>query len=248
VAGRADVDRHPVVGQGVGGGADLVPVVQPEGEVVEAAVGAGDQGDVVRGVGHLQPGGQLVAVVGQDLLGQPEPQDLAEEPGPLVDVLGGDEDVVEAGRGDPDQPQRPRRRVGPGKQVADLLHPVHQLAAVPGRGLEADGLAVPGGQLAPGVAGHPAAVLLDPVLEPLQVVGVLDLEAHVLQAVGGGIAQDHRVVLVLVPALEEHSLGVPARLQQPQHLGVVGGGQLQVGHPDLDMGQAQDPHVRCGPS
>jgi hypothetical protein len=99
-----------------------------------------------------------------------------------------------------------------------------------------------------GVAGDPAAVLLDPPLVQLQVVGVLDLEAHVLQAVGGGIAQDHRVVLVLVPALEEDPLGVPARLQQAEHLGVVGRGQLQVGHPNLDMGQAQDAHVRCGPS
>ena len=140
------------------------------------------------------------------------------------------------------------RRVGPGEQVADLLHAVDQLAAVPGRGLEADRLAVPGGQLAPGVAGHLAALLLDLVLEPGEVIGVLDLEAHVLQAVGGRVAQDHRVVLVLVPALEEDPLGVPARLQQPQHLGVVGGGQLKVGHPDLDMGQAQDAHLRCGPS
>jgi hypothetical protein len=119
---------------------------------------------------------------------------------------------------------------------------------VPGRGLEADGLAVAWGELAVGVAGDLAAGLLDPALVQLQVVGVLDLEAHVLEAVGGGVAEDHRVVLVLVPALEEDPVGVPARLQQPEDLGVVGGGQLQVGHPDLDMGQAQDAHVRCGPS
>jgi hypothetical protein len=231
-----------VVGEEVGGVAHVVPVVQPEREMVQPAVGPGDQGDVVGGVRHLQPAGQPVPVVGQDLLGQPEPEDVAEEPGALVDVLGGDEDVVQPRRRDPDQPHRPGRRVGAGEQVADLLHPPDQLAAVPGRGLEADRLAVPRGQLAAGVAGHPAAVLLDRPLVGGEIVGVLDLEAHVLQPVGGGVAQDHRVVLVLVPAFEEHPLRLPARLQQPQHLGVVGGGQLQVGDPDLDVGQAQDAH------
>jgi len=176
-----------------------------------------------------------VPVVGDDLLGQPEPEDLPEEPGPLLDVLRRDEDVVQPRRRDPDQPQRPWRRVGAGQQVADLLHAVDQLAAVPGGRVEADGLPMTRRELAARVPRHAAAVLLDRPLELLQVSGVLDLEAHVLEPVGGGVPKDHRVVVVLVPALEEHPLRLASRLQQPEDLGVVGRGQLEVGDPDLHV-------------
>src|SRR4029077_5898121 len=62
VPGGGDVEGHAVGGRQAGGLADGVPVVQPEGEVVQRAVRAGDDGDVVRGVRAFQPGGELVTV------------------------------------------------------------------------------------------------------------------------------------------------------------------------------------------
>jgi hypothetical protein len=50
------------------------------------------------------------------------------------------------------------------------------------------------------------------------------------------------VVVLFVPALEVH--GVVTAFGQPQaeHLGVVGGGELEVRGADVDVGQAQDSH------
>ena len=93
----------------------------------------------------------------------------------------------------------------------------------------------------------PRAVPLDrdaPALDPLGVVvEVLELghlEAHVVQAVGRRLAQHDRVVLVLVPALEEDPVLLVRGLDQAEHLGVVGGAELEVGDPDLDVLQAED--------
>src|SRR6202011_5068937 len=74
VPGRRPLDGHAVAGQQGSRVPDPVPLVQPEGEVVQRAVRAGDDGEVVRGVRALQPGGELVTVVGEDLFGQPEVQ------------------------------------------------------------------------------------------------------------------------------------------------------------------------------
>ena len=51
-------------------------------------------------------------------------------------------------------------------------------------------------------------------------------------------------MLVLVPALQEDPLGLPFGLDEPDHLGVVGGRELQVGDPDLDVREAEDAHLR----
>jgi hypothetical protein len=48
------------------------------------------------------------------------------------------------------------------------------------------------------------------------------------------------VVLVLVPALQEHPALFGGDLDEAHHLGVVGHAQLEVGDPDLHMLQAQD--------
>ena len=48
------------------------------------------------------------------------------------------------------------------------------------------------------------------------------------------------MVLVLVPALEEHPAFFVGGFDQAHYLGVVGGAQLQVGDPDLDVLEAQD--------
>ena len=70
-----------------------------------------------------------------------------------------------------------------------------------------------------------------------------DLPAHVVEAVGRSEGQDQRVVLVLVPALEEDAIRLTGRLVHADDLGVVRGRDLEVGHADLDVGQAQDAHV-----
>jgi hypothetical protein len=240
VPGGRDVDGHAVVGQQVGGLADAVPVVQPEGEVVQRAVRPGDDGDVVRGVRPLQPGGELVAVVGDDLLGEPELQHVTEERGDAVDVLGHDEDVVQPGRRDADQVGRAGRRVGQRQHVADLLHAVDQLDQVARGGLEPDGLAPARAEFGRGEALDGDPGLLHPGGVIVEVVLFCDLERHVVQAVGGRLAQHHRVVLVLVPALQEHPALFVGDLDEADHLGVVGRAQLQVGNPDLDVLQAQD--------
>ena len=53
------------------------------------------------------------------------------------------------------------------------------------------------------------------------------------------------MVLALVPALEEHPRGavalVAGGLDEAQDLGVVGGGELEVGDPDLDVLQPDHP-------
>jgi hypothetical protein len=73
-------------------------------------------------VGDLQPACDLESVVPDDLLGEPEVEVLGEEARVGVDLLRGQEDVVDPGRRDPDQAHRPRRRVGLRQQVAHLLH------------------------------------------------------------------------------------------------------------------------------
>ena len=198
--------------------------------MVEGAVGPGDEGEVVGGVGPLEERGQLVPVVGHDLLGQPEVEHRAEEVGHAVDVLAHQEDVVDAGRMDADQTLRLGRRVVERQQVADLLHAPHEVDGVGARSLEPDDLALARAELAGIEALGRDAGGLDPLLILVEVDPVLDLEGHALQPVDGRVAQDDRVVLLLVPSLEEDPLRFPGRLDQAEHLGVVGGGQLEIGN------------------
>ena len=65
--------------------------------------------------------------------------------------------------------------------------------------------------------------------------GVGDLEAKGVQPVGRRVHEHDRVVLVLVPALEEHAVGLPPGLDEPDDLAVIGRGQFEVRHPDLDV-------------
>ena len=243
--GGVRLDVHAVIDARVRGIAQVVPPVHPVGEVVQAAVGAGDEGDVVRAVRDLEPARDLVAVVADDLLGEAEVEVLDQEPGVRVDLLGGEEDVVDPRRGDADQAHRPRRRVGLREQVADLLHAVDQLHLVPAGQVEADRRAVPGSPLVGGEAAYGDAGRLEPLLVVVEVLGVGDLEAEVVQPVGRLQGEDDAVVLVLVPALQEDPVAVPAGLDHADDLGVVGGGELEIGDPDLDVGQAQDRHQVC---
>ena len=75
-----------------------------------------------------------------------------------------------------------------------------------------------------------------------QVVGVLDPEAEQVQAGARVVAEPDRVVVLLVPALEVDGVLAASGQLQPEHLGVVGGGQLEVGGANVDVGKAQDSH------
>ena len=131
--------------------AQLVPVVDPEGDVVEASVGTGEEGDVVRRVAALEEGRQLVAVVGEDLLGHPEVEHVAEEVGDGVDVLAHQEHMVDPRRRHADQPVGADRRVELRHPVADLRLTVLELDDVAATGHdEADDLAGARGQASPG--------------------------------------------------------------------------------------------------
>ena len=53
-------------------------------------------------------------------------------------------------------------------------------------------------------------------------------------------------MLVLVPRLQVDAVAVTAGLEQPDDLGVVGGGELEVGHPHVGMREPEDPsHHVC---
>jgi hypothetical protein len=219
-----------------------VPVVEPEGEVVQPAVRPGDHGQVVGRVRALQPDADLVAVAVQQLLGEPESQRLHVEPGGLAHLLRGHQDVVDARRGDAAQlRRRGRRRVDLRQQAADPLDLADQLHELAGGRLEADRLALADG-LAAGDPAHREAVGLDAGFEHGQVLVPLDLEADQVEADAWGISQLDGMMVGLVPALEVDLGGGPLDLKQAEHLGVVGGGQIQIGHAHVHVRQAEDPH------
>ena len=240
--GRALVDLHAVEGEDVGGLADLVPVVEPEGEVVQRAVRPVDDGDVVRGVAALQPHPELMAVGVEDLFGHAEAEDLAEERSGLADLLGVDQHVVEPRRRDPGQAGRGhRRRVQLAQQAAGLVQLVDQFHGLPGRDAEPDRLALPHG-LAAADPLDLAAVSGDGVLQLGEVVLALDPEAEQVEPGARVVAEPDRVVILLVPALEVDRVLAALGQLQAEHLRVVGGGQFEVGGADVDVGQTQDSH------
>jgi len=96
-----------------------------------------------------------------------------------------------------------------------------------------------------GIAAYGDAGGLQSLLVVVEVIGFGDLESEMVQAVGGLHGQDHAVVLVLVPALEEDPGGIPPGLDHADDLGVVGGGELKIGDAELDVGKAQDRHQVC---
>jgi hypothetical protein len=86
------------------------------------------------------------------------------------------------------------------------------------------------------------AVAFDGLLQLFEVCKLRDLEAHVVEAVARCVLEHDRVVVVLVPALQVHPLGLAGHLDQPHHLRVVRGGELQVRDPDFDVGEPEDAH------
>src|SRR5436190_4365775 len=96
VAGRPDVDVDAVEPEDVRGPTDVGPAVQPEGEVVEATAGTAGERDVVGRAGALEEDDELVALVADELFGQPEAERLPHEVAGVGHVLGRQQAVVEA--------------------------------------------------------------------------------------------------------------------------------------------------------
>ena len=108
MTGGPDIDLDVVIGERVGGPADLIPVVEPEGEVVQAAIRSRDDGQIVGRMRALEPDAQLVAVAVEQLLGQPEAEHVRIEMGSIANLLGRYQHVIEARRSDAFEILRPR--------------------------------------------------------------------------------------------------------------------------------------------
>jgi len=87
-----------------------------------------------------------------------------------------------------------------------------------------------------------AAVGLNGFFQFGEVVFVLDPEAEQVEPGARVVAEPDRVVVLLVPALEVHGVVAALGQLQPEDLGVVGRGQLEVGGTDVDVGKTQDSH------
>ena len=100
-----------------------------------------------------------------------------------------------------------------GRPLPTLLHRGVDLHHVPARRVEADGVAQ-----SPLLVGRHAldraAVALEHGLVALEVVDGLGLERDVLDPVARGLGEDHRVVVVLVPALQVDVVVVALDLAQ----------------------------------
>ena len=115
------------------------------------------------------------------------------------------------------------------------------------RRLEPDGGARAWAKLAAGEAiGRDPRVLEDGLIV-IEVGLVLEFEPDGICAVGGGIGDDHRVMLVLIPSLEVDLVVGASRLDQTDNLGVIRNAELEIRHPHLDMGQTQHAHLRSVP-
>ena len=62
VTGGTNVDGHAVIGQDVGRSPNVIPIVEPEGEVMQAAVRTLNERNVMRLGGTLEEGNGLVAL------------------------------------------------------------------------------------------------------------------------------------------------------------------------------------------
>ena len=190
----------------------------------------------------LQEGAHHVAFAGQHLLGEVEVEARLHEVGHLVDLFGVDQHVVDARRGDADQALRHRPRVQEREPATDLLDVVHDLHLVTGRRLEADRLTLPD-LFALADAPHAEPVALDGGLELVEVVLELGLEREAVDADPRVVPDRQAVVVALVPALEEQALLGALDDVEPEHLRVVGGGELEIRRADVDVRQAKDAHA-----
>ena len=200
--GRALVDLDAVVGQDVGRLADVVPVVEPEREVVQRAVGPVDDRDVVRRVRALHPDAHLVAVGVEHLLGHPEAEHLLEERVRLADLLGVDEQWSIRGGA---MPGRSGGGTGEGLSLPRMLPTFSrsQTSSI----VWPEGISNRIDSPCPTSSPREIRSTWQPALaraglELGEVVLLLDAEGEQVHADPGVGAQPQRVVVLLVPALE----------------------------------------------
>ena len=243
VAGGADVDRHVVHREQVRRAADLGPVTEPEGEVVQLAVRAGEHGELVDLVVARHPGRDDVGVAveaGLHPLGGVEAEHGGEEAVHQARVLGGDQRVVQRRHADTDEVAGE----GVGVVGADLgAHEgglVVDLEDVVGRGREPDAVT----DLGVLTLAHPLdgdaegrGLLLDVV----DVLGELHLPAELHQA-DAALLEDDRVVVPLVPGLVVDLVAVRVGLVEAHRVGVVVLGLGQVRDADMGVAHPHDSH------
>ena len=128
---------------------------------------------------------------------------------------------------------------------------MHDLHLVAGRRREADRLALPD-LLALADPPHAEPVALDGGLELVEVVLELGLEREAVDADPQVVPDRQAVVVALVPALEEQALLGALDDVEPEHLRVVGGGELEIqalmSTCDKRRMPMQSPYGRCSAS
>ena len=90
---------------------------------------------------------------------------------------------------------------------------------------------------------HVTAISLKLGFVHLEVVDRFGLERHVLDAVAIRGREDHRVVILLVPSLQEDLAVLASRLPKSEDFGVVGRAKLKVGSTDFNVPKPEDCHT-----
>ena len=112
VPGWADVDRYAMEREDVCRATDMIPIIEPETEVMKTAIDPLCEGNVVGPVTALKEGDDLVPSAIEELLGEPEVKNMLEEPAGFAYLFSGHEHMIEPGRGDTDHSFNDRAWVG----------------------------------------------------------------------------------------------------------------------------------------
>lgn len=237
-----DVDGHAVVGKYVGSASDVIPIVEPERKVVQTAVRTLHEGNVVWLCGPFEERDDLVALTVEQLLGEAEVEDVLEERSHDRDFFRVNQHVVDAGRGDADETLHHRRRVEKRQFAAHLVHVSDEFHLLTRGKLEPNRFSL-ANFFAVGHPLHRVAGCFDSSLEVIEVIGVLDLECEAIQPDAGVVADGQTMVVAFVPAFEEDAVIGALGDLQAHDLCVIGSGEFEVCHGDVDMAETQDAHA-----
>jgi hypothetical protein len=89
------------------------------------------------------------------------------------------------------------------------------------------------------VTGHCDSGRLNSLGQTIEFVLLDHLEPQTVESIGRGRGEDQGVMLVFIPSLEVGLVGGASRLDQPDDLHVVGQRQLEIGNPNLGVGEAK---------
>ncbi len=116
-----------------------------------------------------------------------------------------------------------------------------QFHLVTRRDLEPDRFALPD-LVAGGDALHADPVGLDTGFEPIEIVGLVDLEGESVDTDAGVEPHRERVMVALVPALEEDPIIGALADVEPHDLRVVRSRELEIRDRDVDVAEPENPH------